>query len=309
MRLGLLFPGQGSQAFGMGKDFYDNSDVAKELIDASSDILGCDFKSVLFEENEKLGLTEYTQPAILLVSAIAHKLFSERVELAPTLALGHSLGEFSALVSVGALDALSGVRLVHDRGRFMSEACAGIDAGMMALIGLDDASVEAVCQEAQKSGKQVFAANFNQDGQVVVAGLKADLEATQDAFKEAGAKKSVLLKMSVASHCPLLSPAQSKLAPKLAESIQDSFSAPVISNVTTNAYATKAEALTLLNRQLIEPVKYKQSIVAVEAQVDAFIEFGQGVVLKGLNRRITKVPTHAINDMKSLEATIEKLGL
>ena len=302
----FIFPGQGSQAIGMGKDFYDNSEIAKEMIDNASDATGIDFKALLFEENDKLEQTEYTQPAILLVSAIAHKLFENSENIKPQFALGHSLGEFSTLVSVGALDYVDGVKLVHQRGKLMKEACEGKDAGMMALIGLDDETVEKLTEEARKEGKEVWAANYNSNGQIVAAGKKADLAAMESVFKEAGAKRALLLNMSVASHCPLLQSAVEPLKASLQESLQDSFIAPVVSNVTAEKYNTKAEAIALLPEQLIKPVLYKHSIEKFADDVDLFIEFG-GNVLKGLNRRTTKKPTHPVTDMASLEAAIEAI--
>jgi len=299
----FIFPGQGSQKIGMGKDFYDNSTIAKEMIEKASKRVGFDFTSLLFEENDRLEQTEYTQPAILLVSLIAHRLFIEQCKVAPKAVLGHSLGEFSALSAAGAMDYLDAVELVHQRGFLMKQACEGINAGMMALLGLDDASVENIAEKEREAGKKVWAANYNGDGQIVIAGNKDDLASLEPLFKEAGAKKAVLLPMSVASHCPLLSSAQPKLEAYLERWLKESFETSVISNVTASAYQSKADAKALLSQQLISPVKYKQSILHVESSVDCFIEFG-GSVLKGLNKRITQKPTHSITDMKSLEEVL-----
>ena len=306
-KVGFIFAGQGSQSVGMGKDFYDNSVVAKELIDEASDRLSIDFKSLMFEENELLSQTQYTQPAILLVGAIAHKLFSISSDIKAEFALGHSLGEFSALVSVGAMDIVDAVELTHNRGKFMAEACDGVGAGMMVLLGLSDESVESIVINAQNSGKKVWAANYNSDGQIVVAGIKDDLSEMESIFKDAGAKRAMLLDMSVASHCPLLQSAIPKLNDYLNRSIKDTFSLPVISNVSAKAYNTKEEALRLLSEQLIKPVLYKQSIAGFENSIESFIEFGNGAVLKGLNRKLTKVPTININSMKTLEEAIKTL--
>ncbi len=306
-KVAFIFPGQGSQSVGMGKDFYDASDVAKEMIGASSDRLGFDFKELLFEENDRLAQTAYTQPAILLVSAIAHKLFENDMSIKPVFSLGHSLGEFSALVSVGALDYLDGVELVHSRGKLMSEACSGVDVGMMALIGLDDESVENITATAREEGKKVWAANYNSDGQIVAAGAKEDLVALESVFKDAGAKRALLLPMSVASHCPILEPAVAPLKEQMQSVLKDEFISPVVSNVSAELYSSKDEAISLLAEQLTKPVLYKQSIVKFEDEVDLFIEFG-GNVLKGLNRRSTKKPTHAVTDMKSLQEAFELLS-
>ena len=306
-KVAFIFPGQGSQTIGMGKDFFENSDIAKEMILSASTRLGIDFENLLFEENENLGKTEFTQPAILLVSSIALAIFKDKCDITPEFVLGHSLGEFSALVASGALDYLDAIELVHKRGLFMTAACSGGGAGMMALVGIDDETVEKVCEQQRELGKKVWPANYNMDGQLVLAGLKADLESLTDTFKEAGAKRAIVLDMSVASHCELLTSAVENLKPYLDEFLKDEF-LPVISNVSTNAYKTKDEAIELLSAQLTSPVKYKQSIIAHENEVDLFIEFGNGIVLKGLNRKITKVPTINVSDMKTLESVIGELN-
>jgi [acyl-carrier-protein] S-malonyltransferase len=306
-KVAFIFPGQGSQTVGMGKDFFENSDIAKDMISKASERLGINFEELLFTENDNLGKTEFTQPAILLISSIANAIFKEKCDIQSEFVLGHSLGEFSALVSAGALDYLDAIELVHRRGLFMVDACSGGGAGMMALVGMDDASVEKICEEQRNAGKQVWPANYNMDGQLVLAGNKADLESLVDTFKEAGAKRAIVLEMSVASHCELLTSAVENLKPYLEEYLKDEFS-PVISNVTAEAYTTKDEAIELLSSQLTSPVKYKQSILA-NTNVDAFIEFGNAAVLKGLNRKICKaIPTLNVSDLASLEKTIEALN-
>jgi [acyl-carrier-protein] S-malonyltransferase len=303
----FIFPGQGSQKIGMGKDFYDNDELAREMVDKASERLGLDFTNLLFEENDKLELTEYTQPAILLVSSIAHALFTREYKKSPLMALGHSLGEFSALSAVGAIDYLDAVDLVHKRGLFMKEACVGINAGMMALIGLSDESVEDITTRQREEGKKVWAANYNCDGQIVVAGNKDDLRSLESIFKESGAKRALLLNMSVASHCPLLENAIAPLGDYLEKYLKDNFLAPIVSNATANLYSSKKDALDVLSRQLVSPVKYKHSILHVEDKADSFIEFG-ATVLKGLNRRSTKKSTHCITDMVSLEKVLSDLS-
>ncbi|MBN2815103.1 MAG: ACP S-malonyltransferase [Campylobacterales bacterium] len=303
-KIAMIFAGQGSQAVGMGQDFYNNSEIAREMFAKAGERIGVDFKALIFEENEKLGQTAYTQPAILLVQMIAYKLFTDACpDTKAELFMGHSLGEFSALCAAGAIDYVDAVELVHKRGALMQEACDSIEAGMMVLVGLDDTTVESVCSEAQEAGKKVWPANYNQDGQLVVAGMKSDLIAMEQMFKDAGAKRALLLDMSVASHCALLAPAQEPLAELMEKMVSDDFSAPVISNVTTDAYSTKADAVELLKDQLVMPVKYKQSVAKVASNLDMAIEFGNGATLKGLNKRIAKdLTTLNISDMASLEA-------
>jgi len=306
--LAFIFPGQGSQSLGMGRDFFTSSDLAKDMFAQASARLNIDFEKLLFEKNDKLGDTRYTQPAILLVSAIALELFKKQYNVSPKFFLGHSLGEFSALYASGAIDFLDALELVHKRGQFMSEACLDKNAGMMAVLGLDDANIEKLCLKLREENKQIWTANFNTDGQVVLAGLKKDLENSNASFIEAGAKKVVVLDMNVASHCKLLKPAVGKLEPLLQKFVKDSFSAPIISNVSTQEYSSKDEAITLLTKQLVSPVKYKQSILKYTDNVDLFIEFGNSLVLKGLNRKIIKTPTFNVSDMKTLEKIGEKIN-
>ena len=308
-KIAFIFAGQGSQSVGMGKDFFDNSDIAKDMIEKASNRLGFDFKELLFEENDNLGQTQFTQPAILLVACIALEIFKEKCSIKPEFVLGHSLGEFSALVASGAIDYLDAIELVHKRGLFMNEACAGAGAGMMALIGLDDATVESMTASQRETGKKIWAANYNMDGQIVVAGIKADLESLVDTYKEAGAKRAIVLDMSVASHCELLNSAVDKLNPYLEKFITNNFITNIISNVTADIYNTKLEAIDLVSKQLISPVRYKHSIVAHASELDAMIEFGNGAVLKGMNRKIMKsVLTLSVSDMKTLETTLESLN-
>jgi len=306
-KIAFLFPGQGSQATGMGKDFFEHSEHAKAMIAEATERTGINFEELLFEENDLLGQTEYTQPAILLVGAIAHKLFTDATGITPSLAMGHSLGEFGALVAVGALDPIDAVALVNLRGKLMAEACATQPVGMLVSLGLGDEAVEEICEAERASGKQVWAVNYNAEGQIVIAGIKSDLEPLVDILKGAGARRAMLLDMSVASHCPLLESAATPLAEKLTEMLKDDFSAPVISNVTAKPYSSKAEALELLPQQLVKPVRYKHSIANIDEEVDAYIEFGHGNVLKGLNRKATKKPHFNVSDMASLEATIEAI--
>jgi [acyl-carrier-protein] S-malonyltransferase len=270
IKCAFLFPGQGSQAVGMGQDFFNNSEVAKQMVADATKRTGINFEALLFTENNDLEKTEFTQPAILLVSAIAHKLFEDEMPIKPVYALGHSLGEFSALVSVGALDAIDAVELVNLRGKLMAEACAGQDVGMMVSLGLDDEVVEEICNAQREAGMKVWPVNYNAVGQIVIAGIKPDLELLAPILKEAKAKRAMLLNMSVASHCPLLESATAPLAEKLTEVLRDEFMAPVISNVTAKEYNSKAEALELLPKQLVSPVLYKQSIADFDDSVDCY---------------------------------------
>lgn len=294
MKLALIFPGQGSQTIGMAKDF-----LTSDILDFASSVLGFDFHEVLNDEI-KLNQTEYSQPAILLSSIIIYKALKEKLDFTPSFLLGHSLGEFSALVVSGALKLNEALMLVHKRGLFMKEACANKDVAMMAVLGLDDELLEALVINQRKNNKQIWCANFNSDGQVVLAGLKQHLVDFENILKQNGARRALLLNMSVASHCPLLENAALKLKKLLNETLSDEFSYPIISNANTLSYDSKLEAVELLYKQLTSPVLYKQSINQNEDKCDIFVECGSSV-LKGLNKRITKKPTYSIVDNKSLD--------
>lgn len=266
---------------------------------------GIDFEELLFTQNDKLDKTEFTQPAIVLNSLMSYLAFSNFIKAKPEFSLGHSLGEFTALAVSGAFSFIEAIRLVNLRGKFMQEACIGKDAGMMVVLGLSDEVVEGICKEAQDEGLQIYAANYNCDGQIVVAGVRADLASYEAKFKEAGAKRAMLLNMSVASHCPILEPASVKLANELEGVLAANF-APVVSNVNAKIYTDKKEALVLLKEQLTHPVRYKQSIKNYENEVDCFIELG-AATLKGINKKITERPTYSVTDMASLEEVVKIL--
>ena len=304
-KFAFIFAGQGSQSVGMGKDFYENFSSAKLLLNDACNDTGIDFEELLFTQNDKLDKTEFTQPAIVLNSLMSYLAFSNFIKAKPEFSLGHSLGEFTALAVSGAFSFVEAIRLVNLRGKFMQDACIDKDAGMMVVLGLSDEVVEGICKEAHDEGLQIYAANYNCDGQIVVAGVRADLAKYEAKFKEAGAKRAMLLNMSVASHCPILEPASVKLASELEGVLAENF-APVVSNVNAKIYTDKNEALVLLKEQLTHPVRYKQSIKNYENEVDCFIELG-AATLKGINKKITERPTYSVTDMASLEEVVKIL--
>ncbi|EGK7484580.1 ACP S-malonyltransferase [Campylobacter lari] len=303
MNSAFIFPGQGSQSVGMGLSFYDNSKKAKELLDNASDFCKIDFKNLLFKENENLNKSEFTQMAIVLNSLMAYEALKEQVDIEAKYSLGHSLGEFSALATQDAFSFLDVIALVNKRGKFMQEDCSKIEAGMMVILGLEDKVVEELCQKALSEKKNIFAANYNCDGQIVVAGLKPDLASYESEFKNAGAKRAMLLNMSVASHCPLLKNASLKLTKELEPILKESFKS-VVSNVNAKVYNDKNQALMLLSEQLIRPVLYKQSIKVIDEEVDFYIEFGASV-LKGLNKKITQKETYTLSKIEDIDEILK----
>jgi len=307
-KIAMIFSGQGSQVGGMGRCFYDNSELAQKMFLEASTRIGISFKDLIFEDDERLHQSRYAQPAILLVQMIAYKLFKKSCpNVKIELFLGHSLGEFTALCASGAIDFADAIELVYKRGCLMEDVFSSMEAGMMVIVKLDDAKVEAICEEARRNGKKIWPANYNQDGQIVVAGIKSDLHELEETFKEAGAKRAMLLNMSVASHCELLKPAQEPLEELMQSMINDNFEAPIISNVTASPYSTKEEAVKLLKEQLIKPVKYKQSIASISDKIEIAIEFGHGVILKNLNKRIAKdMITLNVSDMATLSEVKEE---
>ena len=278
----FVFPGQGAQFSGMGKDLYDNYSLARELMLHANEVLGFSLTDVMFEgSDEDLRQTRVTQPAVFLHSVVACRLMNSR---RPDMVAGHSLGEFSALVIAGALDMGDGLRLVSQRAQAMQEACE-IQAGTMAaVLGMADEKVAEVCNSIDYV---VVAANFNCPGQVVISGSLSGVEQACKALKEAGAKRALKLPVGGAFHSPLMQPAAERLKAAIMETKFYTPEFPIYQNVSARAETDKHLIQHQLLEQLTAPVRWTQSVQQMIADgATTFYEFGPGDVLKGLIRKI-----------------------
>lgn len=305
LKIGLVFPGQGSQSVGMGKLLYDAYPSLKSVYDEASSVVGYDVAALCFAgPAARLNLTEYTQPA-LLVSSIAAFTLLEPVGLTPVAVAGHSLGEYSALVAVGGLAFRDAVGLVQKRGRYMSEAVAPGTGLVAALLGLTAKVVKDVCRLASPAGV-VAAANFNSPGQVVIAGEKAAVERAIELSKAQGCKKAIPLPVSVPVHTPLMQQAADRLAQDLAEVRWSDLRAPLVNNAEAKAISRATEIRASLIHQLPSSVLWEDSVRTMRTMgVTTFVEVGPGTVLTGLIKRILPdARLLNVNDPKSLDATL-----
>ncbi len=306
--IGLVFPGQGSQSVGMGKALYDAHPSLKAVYDEASTVLGYDVAELCFTgPAERLNLTEFTQPALLVSSVAALKLF-EPVGIKPVAVAGHSLGEYSALVAAGGVSFRDAVGLVQKRGRYMSEAVAKGTGLVAALLGLTAEVVKEVCRTASSVGV-VAAANFNSPGQVVIAGERAAVERAIELAKAQGCKKAIPLPVSVPVHTPLMQQAADRLAKDFSTVRWSDLSAPLVNNAEAKAISRAQEIQASLVRQLPSSVLWEDTVQTMGRMgVTTFVEIGPGTVLTGLIRRILPaVKLLNVNDPKSLETTLQSL--
>lgn len=305
-KLAFVFPGQGAQKVGMGKDFYETNPTAKRLFEEADDALGYSIKEMCFNgPEEELRLTANTQPAILTMSVIAGKLLKEE-GITPDIVAGHSLGEYSALVLAGSIDFADAVRLVHKRGTYMQEAVPVGEGAMAAILGLDDPVLVEMCEKASEKGA-VQAVNFNCPGQTVIAGTVAGVEAAVALATEAGARKAVILPVSAPFHSTLMKPAAEKLAAELdSVSIRDA-SVPVVSNYTGRLEQSAADIKENLILQADHPVLWIDCVETMKSfGADVYVEAGPGKTLGGFNKRIDKALENLnVEDRESLQKTLD----
>jgi len=298
MKSAWLFPGQASQYVGMGKDIFDHTDLGKHYFECANDIMECDIQSIIFNgPKEKLKQTQYTQPAIYIVSVILGELLKEK-GFTPNAVAGHSLGEYSALAVANAFDFETGLSLVKVRAESMAKAGVTQEGAMAAIIGIEDKTISELCSDYSGNGV-VVAANYNSPGQVVISGSPEAVESVMDSAKASGARMTVQLNVSGAFHSPLMAPAREALAEML-DSLEISNSLfPVFTNVDAKPVIQGNDIKDSLIRQLENPVLWSKSIFSMkESGIESFVEVGPEKVLQGLNKRI---------DRKMLSQGVESL--
>jgi [acyl-carrier-protein] S-malonyltransferase len=295
----FLFPGQGSQYPGMGKELATNFSIVRQTFEEADDALGAGLSRLCFDGPEsELQLTENTQPALLATSIAFLRLLSSETGIEPAYLAGHSLGEYSALVSGGALDFGDALRIVRSRGKFMQEAVPVGTGAMAAVLGAEADAVTEICTEAAQ-GEIVVPANFNCPGQIVISGHASAVNRAIEIAKVRGIRKVLLLPVSVPSHCALMSSAGERLAAILIEVSMRPLNIPVVSNVEAKPYTEAERIQELLVAQISSPVLWEMSMrEMVEKGVTRFIELGPGKVLTGLAKKIDKsVPTMNFDDL------------
>lgn len=284
----FVFPGQGSQFVGMGKELYDTNPLAKELFDKADEILGFKITDIMFAGTaDDLKQTKVTQPAVFLHSVITALCLGD--DFQPAMVAGHSLGEFSALVAAGAVSFEDGLRLVSARAQAMQKCCEAVPGGMAAIIGLADDAIEAICAEVSTEEKPVVCANYNNPGQLVISGNKEAVEAACEKLKAAGAKRALLLPVGGAFHSPLMLPAQEELQKAIEATEFHTPKCPIYQNVDAQAHTDAAEIKANLIAQLTASVRWTQEALnMIAAGATEFTECGPGKALQGMLAKIAK---------------------
>lgn len=308
-KIAFLFPGQGSQQVGMGKDFYDQSDVAKNMMDLADKTIGIPLTDIMFSgPQETLTLTYNAQPALLTVSSAILSKFNEYGIKADYVA-GHSLGEYSALVAAGVMSFQDAVYAVRKRGEFMEKAVPAGKGAMAAVLGMDMEQLQEMTNQVTEQGDLVQLANLNCPGQIVISGTKEGVEKASEVAKEKGAKRVIALEVSGPFHSDLMKPAANELKKVLDNlTIQDA-SIPVVTNVTAQPIEKGDEIKAKLVEQLYSPVRWEESVqTMLDLGVTTFIEIGPGKVLSGLVKKVNRrVKTYNIFDLESMQSVISEL--
>jgi [acyl-carrier-protein] S-malonyltransferase len=307
-KVAFLFPGQGSQYVGMGRDFYDNFPIARQTFEEADEALGFPLSTLCFDgPEEQLRLTENTQPAIFTASIAAQRVLAER-GIVPSYVAGHSLGEYSANVAAGTISFAGAVRTVRDRGRFMQEALPAGEGAMAAILGMAADEVIKACEDAAaETGGVVAAANINSPAQIAISGTASAVDRAIVLAKERGAKKAVLLHVSAPFHCPLMQPAQDRLAVLLRTLPFAPARVPVVVNVDAKLVTDPETLRDALIRQVTGTVRWVESMrLLIAEKPDFFFEVGPGKVLSGLLRQIDRDQKHAhVQDGATLDQALQ----
>jgi [acyl-carrier-protein] S-malonyltransferase len=309
MKYSIIFPGQGSHSLGMLSDLRSNFSVINEIFQEASDAINLDLWKIVNEDQELLNLTENTQPVMLAAGYATYKVLASEVNLMPISIAGHSLGEYTALVASGSLSFFEAVKLVRKRAELMQEAVPNGSGSMAAILGLDDARVIEICLKASDKGV-VEAVNFNSPGQVVIAGEKNAVAHACELMKETGAKRALVLPVSVPSHCSLMKDAAMEYKYSVDNINFQMGSKKVLHNIDADYSSNIEEIKSKLVEQLHKPVLWTSTVQKMkESGVEKLIEAGPGKVLAGLTRRIDKsLSSSAIIDTTSLRSTIEEIS-
>ncbi len=306
--IAFLFPGQGSQAVGMARALYERYGVVKSLFEEASTVLGRDMGSLLFDgPAEELDLTRNAQTALVVANQASLLALNETIGISPSMVAGHSLGEYSALVSAGVLSFADALKLVDLRGKFMQEAVEVGEGAMCAVLGLDTGLLTDICTKASTADNLVVVANINCPGQVVISGHTGAVERAKEASIKAGASRAIMLKVSVPSHSPLMEAAAERLSEVMADIEFRPFKVPVVTNVEARPLKDCSRVPGLLRSQLVSPVRWTESIEMIRGSgVDTMIEVGPGKVLSTLLKRIDKgITTYRAGEPEDMEALRE----